>query len=251
MNFVRAAAWVLCFATTAVAQSANASYFGKWHFNPDKSDFGSVELTWKKLPDGRWQQIDERGRSYTFAMDGKEYRDQVGDMVAMRQLNATTWEATTHRGGNVVSTETATLSSDGRTLSVSATLGTAGTESVELHRTSGTTGLEGTWKTGKTNMAPFDLFIEHSGPDGVIFRVPNALECKAAFDGEPYPLTGPQALPNMTCTLKRTGQGFSMVQTSESGTMNAEFSVSADGSTLTEHGKNGTTVRRWVFDRVK
>ena len=229
---------------------AEAPYNGTWKYNDAKSDLGVQEVSFKQLEGGAWQQTDQRGRSFTFRFDGKAYPDQVGTMVTMRQVNASTWEATNRLNGQVAGTDRFTLSPDGNTLKIVSQLGTTAQATLELQRAGAGSGFEGTWRGDRAHLSPFDMEIAVTGDDDIAVRIPGAIECRARFDGKPYPVSGAQAAPGMTASFTKKGpRAFGMQQQTKEGTFDVTMTVSEDGKTLTETGIEGNLRRTWVFDR--
>jgi hypothetical protein len=237
-----------------VVAAAEPSYFGKWRFNPDKSDLGPIEMTITQSGD-EFQLTDQSKKSYKFKMDGKPYPDQYGNTVAWQQLKNNEWETIYFLKGKQIGQERTVLSADGRTLvsrgKTQVGEGPAVEQSTTLTRTGRGTGLVGHWSGGKLQMAPFVLEITPAGGDGLVFRIAGMLESKAKFDGKPYPLTGAIVQEGSTAAFTRVDErSFRTTQIYPNGKLDATVSVSPDGKTLTEAGVDETGLKRmWVFDR--
>src|SRR5690348_13804824 len=104
---------VFTIATSLVA--ADPPYAGKWKVNLAKSDFGQTTFTVENLPGGEWQAT-AFGVTYKFKMDGKEYPDSMGGVVAWKAVDANTWQMTAKANGKVTETDTFKLAADGKTL---------------------------------------------------------------------------------------------------------------------------------------
>src|SRR3954468_2373607 len=100
-----------------VLSAADAPYAGKWKMNPAKSNFGESTLTYEQLPGGEMKATMD-GQSYTFKTDGKDNMTPWGMTVAVKSVNANTWEETEKTNGKVVSTGTMKLSADGKMLTM-------------------------------------------------------------------------------------------------------------------------------------
>jgi hypothetical protein len=108
---------VFAIAAVVAVAAADPPYVGKWKMNPAKSDFGETTVTYEQLPSGEMQ-VTQAGVSYKFKLDGKEYPATFGSTAAWKTLSANSWEATFKLNGNVLTTDTLTLSADGKSLTV-------------------------------------------------------------------------------------------------------------------------------------
>lgn len=232
--------------------AADAPYFGRWKLNAAKTDLGPTQVAFSRVGTDRWQQTED-GKSYKFTMDGKFYPDAYGGMVAWKQLDASSWLATRQLNGKTVAVVSYKLSADGKTLTDTTKLHGADPPvevAAVLRRTGGGPDLVGTW-TGTPTISSFMLEVIPQDGDGLIFRVPDAFETKARFDGKPYPVTGAHAPSGQTAAVTRTGPlSFAIKFTEADGTVSAAMvTVSSDGKTLTEVLQAGAIKRTWVFDR--
>ena len=164
-NWLPSAVFVLA-AVVAVA-AADPPYVGKWKMNPAKSDFGETTVTYEQLPSGEMQAT-QAGVSYKFKLDGKEYPAMFGSTAAWKTLSANSWEATFKLNGNVLTTDTLTLSADGKSLTVNSNGKNPNGEcwmtpalGARLWRSR----LAGKWKTkNMKSAAPSVLESRHQGP---------------------------------------------------------------------------------------
>ena len=95
--------------------AADLPYAGKWKVNLAKSDFGGTTMAIESLPGGEWQ-VTGFGITYKFKMDGHDYPDGMGGMVAWKAVDANTWQMVAKANGKVTETDNFKLSSDGKTL---------------------------------------------------------------------------------------------------------------------------------------
>ena len=245
-------------AATAALAAAQPPYAGKWKMNPAKSDFGQTTITFEQLPSGEMQAT-AVGQSYKFKMDGKDYPAMFGADAAWTSLSPTSWQTVWKLNGKVLSTDTLTLSADGKTL----TTHTKGTkpngepidDTVVSERVSGGPGLSGKWKTkNMKSSSPNVLEFAPSGTDGLAFKIVDiGLSCDAKLDGKDHPCSGPTLGPGWTVAFaSQSARGLDMtVKNNGKVLFKMSFTVSADGKTLTEHGtatgsNEKTTV---VYDR--
>ena len=238
---------VLCLVLTVVATTALAAqdlpYAGKWKMNPAKINFGETTITYEQMPSGEMKAT-AVGQTYTFKMDGKDYPAVFGADAAWTSLGPASWQTVWKLKGKVLSTDTLTLSPDGKTLTVH-TKGTKPNgetidDTVVSERVSGGPGLPGKWKTKNLKSAsPNVLELAQSGTDGLAFRIVDMeLSCDARFDGKDHPCTGPTIGTGWTVAIARQGvRGLDMTVKNNGKVMfKSSYTVSADGKTLTEQG---------------
>lgn len=258
MRLHRALSVILAVAAVLAVAAADLPYAGKWKMNPAKSDFGETTVTYVQLPSGEMQAT-MAGESYKFKIDGKDYPAIFGNTAAWKSLSPTSWETTYKLNGKVLTTETLTLSADGKTLTVNSKgkkpNGEMIDDTIVSERVSGGPGLAGKWKTKNLkSAAPSVLEITPSGTDGVIFKIVDMdLACNGKFDGKDHPCTGPTLAPGWTASFANAGpRGLDMTIKNNGKTLfKLSYSVSADGKTLTESGTataaNETT--KVVYDK--
>ena len=246
-------ALLLVLATVVTSAQSTAPYLGLWKYDSGRSDLGTQQATITESG-GEFTVTDGSKAPYKFRVDGKPYVDSSGASVVWTSKGPRVWQAAYSEKGKNVAVETYTLSADGKTLTMRATVeGMPGVQEMVNTRSGAGDGLAGTW-TGKLQMPPFDLEIQASGNDGLIYRAPGMFEVKAAFDGKPYPVTGPAVTKEATASFTRVGpRSFRTVQKQgETPMQDATIAVSEDGKTLTLTGIGpGGTKATWVFSRAK
>jgi hypothetical protein len=241
IRLVTALALVLVLVGSLAA--AENPFAGTWKSNPAKSKLTGDTMKFAKTEAGaiRWS---GSGLSYTFKMDGKEYKGPLGEAVVWKQIDDSTWETTYTRKGTLVDTDTSKLSPDGKTLTVVSKGTKPNGETFEdttvYERISGEKGLFGGWKDKQVKVsAPSTLEIASSGKDGILFKsVDYKWTADAQFDGKDYPATGPTMPEHVMLTLKHTGpRSFEMVVKQNGKALSRDsYRVSQDGRTLTVAG---------------
>ncbi len=224
-------------AVASVLAAADAPYIGKWKLNPGKSQLTGETVTIEKTASGSMR-FEMSGISYTFDVDGKEYPTPDGGTASWKALNNALWEVTIRMNGKVAAVVRLTL--EGNTLSVSAsvTKPDSGTmdQTSRFARSSGGPGFLGKWKSTEVKAPAMSMELTPNGTDGLTLRFPEeGAACRAKFDGNDYPVTGPLVGDKVSCSLRRTGaRSFEMTQKLNGKPVYlSRFSVSEDGNTLT------------------
>jgi hypothetical protein len=248
--------FTLAAATTLAA--ADPPYVGKWKMNPAKSDFGELTVVYEQLASGEMQET-AAGQSYKFKLDGKDYPDQFGNTAAWKPLGSTSWQRTLKLREKVLTTDTLTLSDDGKSLTVNTKGTKPNGESIDdtlvFERVSGGPGLAGKWK-GKNmkSTSPNVLELAPSGTDGMTFKIVDmGLTCDSKLDGTDHPCTGPTLSEGWTVALANTGLRSLNMTVKQNGKelYKVVYTVSPDGKTLTETGTATATSEKIkvVYDR--
>jgi hypothetical protein len=249
-------AFIAAAATTIAA--ADPPYAGKWKMNPEKSDFGELTVTYEQLASGEMQET-AAGQSYKFKLDGKDYPDPFGNTAAWKPLGSNSWQRTLKLKDKVLTTDTMTLSADGKSLTVDSKgtkpNGEAIADTFVFERVSGGPGLAGKWKgrNMKSN-SPSLLELAPSGADGLTFKIVDmGLTCEAKLDEKDYPCTGPTLAAGWTVSFGGSGSrslGMTIKQNGKA-LYKVTYTASADGKTLTETGTSTATSEKVkvVYDR--
>ena len=211
--------------------------------NIAKSNFGDTTVSYEQLPSGEMKTTAD-GQSYTFRPDGKDNMTPWGMTIAWKTIDPHTWETTEKANGKVTATSTASLSSDGKTLTIDSKRAKAdgGTsdDSVTFQRVSGGPGLTGKWKTKNLkSSSPESLILSVKGTDGLTIALGNAgATCDAKFDGKDYPATGSMWPAGWTCMVAKSGARAVDVTWKKDGRdmYKSTLAASSDGKTLTESG---------------
>jgi hypothetical protein len=225
--------------TAGVHAGPNLPHIGRWRLDPARSDFGGLTLAFASTPAG-FVRISQNGGPYhTISLDGRDVPSHSGYSSSWRQLDSRTWSATTKLDGAVISVDQFQLSDDDRTLTATFTStqpdGTSSVTRLTYVRTTGKTGLIGTWKA--MNVSQRDEAIEFLAPSerGLTLRTATA-SCEAQIDGRDYPLIGPTMPAGATVAFTQTGPRAVLLLQKQSGRIvyKSTLTVSPDGRTLTE-----------------
>jgi hypothetical protein len=250
--------FALTLAAAATLAAADLPYAGKWKMNPAKSAFGEMTVTFTDLGSGEMQFLGD-GQSYKFKVDGKDCPSFFGQTAAWKQLDANTWQIVEKLNGKVLTTDTDTLSADGKILTYNAKgakeNGGAMDETIVFNRVSGGPGLAGKWKAKNfKSSSPETMELAASGDDGLKLTVLDFnLTCDAKFDGKDYPCTGPTIAQGWTLAVKKSGAQVidTVYKMNGKPLYQMTLTVSADGKTLTETGSAVGVSEKFkaVYDR--
>jgi hypothetical protein len=253
-----ATAFLSGFLVAGTLAAAESPFAGTWKLNQAKSNLTGDTMTFADEGGGTIRHS-FTGLSNTFKTDGKSYSTAFGNTAVWKQLDANTWQATYSKGERVINVDTMKVSADGKTLNIQSkgpkpTGGSFDDTSVYV-RTSGQSGLIGTWKSKDVKLsAPGLLEIKTSGADGITLKNPEyQASCDAKFDGTDYPVTGPTVAEAFTLSFTRAGPNTFTMQSKLKGKhlSTEKYTVSADRKTLT---LVSTPVavdepQTWVFDK--
>jgi hypothetical protein len=243
-RWLLATLWVfvsLAAASTAVAQNP---FVGTWKLNQEKSQMAGDLMKFGPAA-GDAIELSSGGITYSFRMDGKPYALPSGHVAIWRETSAGSW-TTEYRNidGKLLSSDNWKLSSDGKNLTVTTSgvkaNGDLYTDTEDYVRTAGTDGLMGAWKSTSLKLSsPNELTIQESGLDGLILKIA-AIKATAVtnFNGKEVAVDGPDIPTGLRLALTRTGPyKFRLVQKLNGSLIeSAEYTVAADGQTMTEVG---------------
>jgi hypothetical protein len=243
MRIRMGAVLVLLLAFGGGLAAAENPFAGTWKLNPAKSKLTGDTMKFEKTPSGAIR-ASASGVSYTFNVDGKEYKGAFGEAIVWKQIDDHTWETTYKQKGILLSTDTSKLSADGKTLTVvskgTKPSGATFQDTIVYERISGDKGLLGGWRDKAVKISsPMIMEIKPSGPDGLLFTsVGYKWTCDAKFDGKDYEVTGPTVPAGIAVTLKHTGpRSFEMLTKQNGKPLSRDtYTVSPDGHTLTDAG---------------
>jgi hypothetical protein len=226
------------------AAQAQSPFAGTWKMNQDLSQLAGDTMQF--IPaQGDALEMTAGGITYSFRTDGKTYGTPSGNIAIWRQTTPTSW-TTEYRTieNKLLYSDDWKLSPDGKTLSLIISgahpNGDLYTNNVTYKRTSGASGLLGTWKSTEVKLSsPNSFSIEASGLDAMMFRIP-ALKatCRATLDGKDAAVDGPDVPTGLRISLTRSGPySLQMVQKLNGSVIQtSQYTVSEDGKTLTEVG---------------
>src|SRR6476659_1013507 len=86
-----------------VGLAADPAYSGKWKMNAAKSNFGDTTVTYEQMAGGETK-VTMDGQSYTFKTDGKDNMTPWGMTIAVKAVDAKTWDITEKTNGKVTAT---------------------------------------------------------------------------------------------------------------------------------------------------
>ena len=131
----------------SVAFAVDTPFAGTWKLNLSKSKLAGDTVTFTAAGDGF--RIHGGGETYEFKTDGSENKTRFGT-ASWKKLDDKTWQEIDKVKGRLDSTNTWTLSADGKTLTEHVTGDKPGGGSFDdtstFARVTGTSGLAGTWK---------------------------------------------------------------------------------------------------------
>ena len=134
----------------------------------------------------------------TLTLDGKGHVTKFGDTWSIKTTGPSSWESTTKRDGKVTSKSKWSISEDGQTFtSIDENMrpdGSTGRSEASLKRTSGTSGLVGSWESTSVKvLSPTSIEIAKWEGDGYS-RINPVYKERLNFklDGKDYTLTGPR-----------------------------------------------------------
>jgi len=243
--------------SVGVRAGADLPHVGRWRLNPARSDFGGLTLAFAPAPGGALRSSVNGGEYHTISLDGRDVPTHSGYSSSWRQLDTRTWSATTKLNGAVISTDRFQLADDDKTLTLTSTGkqsdGKPFTNRLTYVRTTGRTGLAGTWKARTVAQDEEPIEFLRRGEHGLTLRTANAT-CEAALDGKDYPLTGPTMPAGATLSLTQTGPRSILLLQKQDGRViyKSTSAVAADGRTLTEtilDVASGRTKATKVYDR--
>src|SRR5216684_8759132 len=111
--------------------AADPPYVGHWKLNVDKSDFGTVSLSFTDEGQGRVRAAGAIASNGTFRFDGKEYRSDDGWLASWTAVDAHSWKAVYKVNGTVTTIDQLGLSPDDKTLTIDRTEGVGRTDRQE------------------------------------------------------------------------------------------------------------------------
>lgn len=147
--------WILMGVAGFLAAS-DATYLGKWKFNPAKSQLTGETLSIEKSPSGGMR-YSSAETAYDFKPDGKEYPTPGGSMAAWKEAGPDAWDVTITTNGKLVANIHLAVKAD--TLTTMAHRPKAGggmmMDTSTLTRVSGGPGILGTWKNHQGEVVRF------------------------------------------------------------------------------------------------
>ena len=196
------------------------------------------------------------GQDQNVAAPARDY-----DTLAVEVKDANTIHATAKKGGKQVFDQTRTVSSDGKTLTVtSSNFPADGSQAykseAQLTRVAkgpaGSNGTSGSWRINSVNEDAAGLMTTYKGAgDQLTMTTPTGESWEAKFDGKDYPVKGTFA--NETVSLKNMGDhGMEATYKRDGKVYSVEkATISADGNKMTTVVDNKLTGRTSTFVSTK
>jgi len=219
------------------ALAVDTPFAGTWKLNLSKSKLVGDTVTF--APAGDSMKITAGGESYEFKPDGSASKTSWGT-ASWKKLDDHTWQETDTVKGRLDSTNTWTLSQDGKTLTEHITGDKPGGGSFDdtstFVRTAGTHGLAGSWKDREFKGSARSLVTISDIDNGLSYDEPDfKLKATGKFDGTPGTVEGPSIPPGASFTLTRVNShSFKMIRTQNGKVFDTStWTVSPDGKTMT------------------
>ena len=227
----------------SLALAADASFVGKWKFNPDKSQLNGLTYQVEDAGGGQYAFVFGDDKE-TLGLDGKDHTTKYGNTWSITKTAPNAWHWVTKRNGKVVNDATWTVADDGATSTYVATEtrpdGSTSKDETQLKRTAGDNagGLVGTWEgTATTIGSPTTLEIAKWQGSGYSMKDPTYKEeTNFKLDGKDYSPKGPRVAKGRTVSAKAMGADkIEMTHKLNGKTTETDlWEISADGKTLTE-----------------
>ena len=223
------------------ALAADDSFIGKWKFDPDKSQMNGLDYKIEDAGGGQYKFIfgDD---AETLTLDGKPHATKYGDTWSIKTIGPNSWESTNELDGKVTNKSKWTVSADNQTFTSTDENtrpdGSTGKTEAIFKRTSGTSGLVGTWQTTSVKiLSPSSVTMEKWQGGGysrtnAVFK--ETLQFK--LDGKEYTPKGPRVPKGLTVTAKKIDDhSMELTYKLKGKTIETDkYEVSADGKTLTQ-----------------
>jgi hypothetical protein len=219
--------------------AATDPFVGNWNLKPDRSRFFGVQ---EKIEDlgGYKYKFTTGDRVETIVLDGEDHPSTDGGTWALRKIGPNKWKSIDKMNDQVTAVSIWTVSDDGQTFtSVTTGIKSDGSRyktEFTAKRTSGTSGLIGTWVgAGPSEHVPTRWSIQpYQGGGLSLISRDNLRRVDVKFDGKDYPDTGRNAPPGSTISATRIDQLTIELVGKVNGkpTYLERLQVSADGQTL-------------------
>jgi hypothetical protein len=231
---------LLLLVLVAIATAADDPFIGKWKLSLAKSKLTGQTIDIQEVSPDHYKFQEDEHSDIIFA-DGLDHVTHFGDSMAITKQNDDTWAITYKRGETVLMNTTWKISADGKTLTYTATgtrpNGQHFRNQMNLKRTSGTSGLAGTWETTNVSLSsPSEIYIAPWDTGGHLITFPDTSQTvRMRFDGKEYRDAGPTVADGSTSSGHRIDEHTIETLEKIKGKIieTAKATVSADGSTQT------------------
>lgn len=219
---------------------AEPAYLGTWQAVQSQTDVSNLTATYEQV-DSTTYRVTMDNQTFEMRMDGTETPTPWGGTVSVRVVDSLSWESVMRVNGQLMSTDTIRIASDGQALSMvshNVASGTPTRSEMQMTRVSGGPGLAGVWRASSMSGAMLgDLSIAAAGDSGLTlgFSAMSAT-CSPLWDGSDAPAASPMFDGSWTCTVARDSVGGLTLGWKRNGEMrySSQYSVSATGDTLRE-----------------
>jgi hypothetical protein len=227
----------VCLIAVSLA-AADDPFVGKWKFNQTKST--TPVLSIESLGGNRYK-ITLGDSVNTILADGNDQPADFGRTLSLKEESPNVWRAVWKKDGKPIDEGRWTVQADGQSLVQEYTVhlrnGKSSRGQNKLKRTSGNSGLAGTWEfRERTGEIPFVLEIRPFKDGGLTLLLP-AIEYSASmkFDGKEYPQHGPDFPAGSTTSGRRLDSRTLETLDTANGNVvrHQKWTISPDGATLT------------------
>ncbi len=220
---------------------AEPAYLGTWVPDQSQADVTNITLQYEMV-DSITYQVTVDGQTYTMSLDGTETETPWGGTTAVTPIDSLSWASVFRVGGTVISTDTVWLAADGQTLTSRANRpgpdGTVDVTEMQFRRVSGGPGLSGTWQASSMTGAMMgNMSIAAAGDSALeIHFASMQATCTPPLSGGDAVANSPMFDGTWTCAVAERDDGGLTLTWKRSGDPRyvSDFTVSADGNTLTE-----------------
>jgi hypothetical protein len=247
---------VLGSAFASIAPAASP-FTGKWKFNAAKSKLTGATDSVAAAGPGAWK-FSYGTFSWTIKADGTDQATPFGNTLALKVVSPTKWEFANKANGKLVSTDTWTVSADGKSMTRASAGkhedGTAYNDATMVKRTAGDKGFEGTWESTDVKISFSEADIEATDTAMTVTLPAEKIKYTVTFDGKDATIEGPKVPPGMTVSAKMAGPRKVEAVTKAAGkALDTEtWEISADGKTFTytEKDSGESKAQVSVFDKM-
>jgi hypothetical protein len=229
------------FATSGLA-AASDPFVGTWVYNAEKSPKPTITYGIKNLGGDRYGLTGSSGETTNIKADGVAIKSPSGATVSFKKLDDHTWQM--DRVDSRTMKRTYTVSSDDKTLTLvdlfTATNGSQEKTTTVYARTDPGKSIFGDWKSvsmeEQVSGPAEQLIIEPYGKDGLsLTSTSSKHRTDMNFDGKQYFDTAPDGTKGDSSSGKRISDHVIQMESQIKGRPESidEFTVSADGNTLT------------------
>ena len=245
-----------------VCRAADSPLIGKWMLNPSKSKLAD-QMTIAPAGENKYTlTFAGAGETETLVADGTDQSGLFGSTSSITIVGPGDWKYVRKRNGKVVVTALWRLSADGKSLTDTfisyqpdgSTSQRVDTVYKRAEGSESSSGIPGTWESTDEKVdSVYEVEIRPYQADGLSLIISGAPASNLRLDGKEYPSTGANASAGATSSSRRINDHTIEVIARLNGKIRqaSEFSISADGKTLTitVHLLNQRPPNIFVFDR--